>query len=316
LLELYPELEPFSNNILESSSGHSVYFEQSGNKSGIPVIFLHGGPGSGCSENHRRYFNPDKYRIILFDQRGCNRSTPQGFIENNTTQDILKDIDSIREELDIDKWLLFGGSWGATLALLYTEQFPQCVSGIILRGTFLAQQCDFNWFAKSGVNKIFPDYWQEFMSAFNEDEKKKPVTTLYDRIFSNNKKTQLEAAKVWALWAGRVVTHNLADKYILEIEDEDKLISEVKIEMHYAKNKYFIKENQILEDIKKVPNVPIYIIHGRKDLTCLPESSWLVHQALPDSKLVLVDDAGHLASEPAMINALITATDEMAELLF
>jgi proline iminopeptidase len=315
LLELYPELEPFSNNVLESSSGHSIYFEQSGNESGIPVIFLHGGPGSGCSENHRRYFNPEKYHIILFDQRGCNRSTPQGFVESNTTQNILDDIESIRKELNIGKWLLFGGSWGATLALLYAEQFPQSVYGIILRGTFLARKCDFDWFAKSGVNKVFPDFWQEFMSYFSDEERKQPITTLHEKVFSNNKSLQLEAAKTWALWAGRVVTHNLEDKYILEIEDEDKLINEVKIEMHYAKNKYFIKENQILEGVNKVPNVPINIIHGRQDLTCLPESSWSVHKALPDSKLILVEKAGHLASDPAMIDALINATDEMVELL-
>ncbi len=315
MLELYPELEAFSENILKSGSGHSVYYEQAGNESGIPVIFLHGGPGSGCSENHRRYFNPKKYRIILFDQRGCNRSTPNGFVENNSTQDILNDIEVIRKELNIDKWLLFGGSWGATLALLYAEQYSKYVSGIILRGTFLARQCDFDWFAKSGVNKIFPDYWEDFMSYFKTEEKNQPITTLHERIFSDNKQLQIEAAKTWALWAGRIVTHSLINEYILEVEDEDKLISEVKIEMHYAKNKYFINENQILNDISKMPSVPVTIIHGRKDLTCLPESSWSVHKALPDSKLVIVPEAGHLTSEPSMINALITATDEMANLL-
>jgi len=312
---LYSELEIFASDMLEIDSGHSVYYEQAGNESGIPVIFLHGGPGSGCSENHRRYFNPEKYRIILFDQRGCNRSTPNGFVENNSTQDILNDIESIRKELNIDKWLLFGGSWGATLALLYAEQFSKHVSAIILRGTFLARQCDFDWFAKTGVNKIFPDYWQEFISCFNEDEKKHFIKVLYERVFSNDKAVQSEAAKTWSLWAGRVVTHSLVNEYILEIEDEDKLISEVKIEMHYATNKYFINENQILDNISKVPDVPVMIIHGRKDLTCLPESSWSVHKALPESNLTIVPEAGHLASEPAMIDALITATDEMAKLL-
>jgi proline iminopeptidase len=315
LRELYPEIETFSNSVLESNSGHAIYFEQSGNESGIPVIFLHGGPGSGCNENHRRYFNPEKYHIILFDQRGCNRSAPQGFVEKNTTQDLLNDIDSVRKELSIDKCLLFGGSWGATLALLYAEEYSEYVSGLILRGTFLARQCDFDWFAKSGVNKIFPDYWDEFMSHFDEDEKKYPITSLHEKIFSNKKQIQSEAAKTWALWAGRVVTHSLNSEYVLEIEDEQKLINEVKIEMHYAKNKYFIKENQILENIRKIPNTPISIIHGRKDLTCLPESSWSVHKALPLSKLVMVSEAGHLASEPAMVDALVTATDDMAVLL-
>jgi proline iminopeptidase len=315
LHELYSELEAFATDILEVNSEHSLYFEQSGNELGLPVVFLHGGPGSGCNENHRRYFNPEKYRIILFDQRACNRSTPNGFVENNTTQDILDDIESIRKELKIEKWMLFGGSWGATLALLYAEKHPQFVSGIILRGTFLARQCDFDWFAKSGVNKIFPDYWNEFISYFNDNEKINLIYTLHGKIFSADRNVQLEAAKTWSLWAGRVVTHSLAVEYILEIEDEDKLINEVKIEMHYAKNKYFIKENQILENISKIPDVPISIIHGRQDLTCLPESSWLVHQALMSSKFVIVPNTGHLASEPAMVDALITATDEMAELL-
>jgi len=312
---LYPELEPFSKDALVLSDGHSIYFEQSGNESGLPVIFLHGGPGTGCNENHRRYFNPDKYRIIIFDQRGCNRSTPNGCAENNSTQNILNDIESIRSKLNIEKLILYGGSWGATLALLYAEQYPQHASGIVLRGTFLARQCDFEWFAHDGVSRIFPDYWQEYLSNFDEDEMNDRLGSLHERIFSDNKETQLCAAKAWSLWAGRIVTHslNLKEEYALEEGSDEKLINEVKIEMHYAKNRYFIKENQILDNISKIPDVPITIIHGRKDLTCLPESSWSVHQSLPQSKLIMVSDAGHLASEPKMIDALITATDQMAD---
>jgi len=312
---LYPELEPFSKDVLELNDGQSIYFEQSGNETGLPVIFLHGGPGSGCNENHRRYFNPDKYRIIIFDQRGCNRSKPNGCVENNSTQDILNDIESIREILKIEKLILYGGSWGATLALLYAEQYPQHISGIILRGTFLARQCDFEWFAHDGVSRIFPDYWQEYLANFAEDEMNERLQVLHRRVFSDNKEIQLAAAKAWALWAGRVVTHSLdlKEEYALEEDDDEKLINEVKIEMHYAKNRYFINENQILNNISKIPDVPVTIIHGRKDLTCLPESSWSVHQSLPGSKYVVVTDAGHLASEPAMIDALITATDQMAD---
>jgi proline iminopeptidase len=317
LQTLYPELEPFSKDTLESKDGHSIYFEQSGNKTGLPVIFLHGGPGSGCNENHRRYFNPDKYRIIIFDQRGCNRSKPNGCVENNSTQDILDDIESIRNRLNIEKLILFGGSWGATLALLYAEQYSQHVSGIILRGTFLARQCDFEWFAHDGASRIFPDYWQEYISNFDEDEMHERLSVLHHRVFSDNKEIQLEAAKAWSLWAGRVVTHNLGlkEEYVLEEGNDEKLINEVKIEMHYAKNRYFIKDNQILDNISAIPDVPVTIIHGRKDLTCLPESSWSVHQSLPGSNYVVVTDAGHLASEPAMVDALITATDQMVDVL-
>jgi proline iminopeptidase len=315
---LYPELEPFAKDALELKNGHSIYFEQSGNKTGLPVVFLHGGPGSGANENHRRYFNPDKYRIIIFDQRCCNRSKPNGCVENNSTSDILDDIESIRNQLDIEKLILFGGSWGATLALLYAEKYPQHITGIILRGTFLARQCDFEWFASGGINsvsRIFPDYWQEYLANFAGDEMNERLQALHHRVFSDNKEIQLEAARAWALWAGRVVTHNLnlKEEYVLEEDDDEKLINEVKIEMHYAKNRYFINENQILDNISSIPDVPVTIIHGRKDLTCLPESSWSVHQSLPGSKYVVVTDAGHLASEPAMVDALITATDQMAD---
>ncbi len=317
---LYPELEPFSKDVLELENGHSIYFEQSGSKTGLPVIFLHGGPGSGCNENHRRYFNPDKYRIIIFDQRGCNRSKPNGYVENNSTQDLLEDIESIRKKLNIEKLILFGGSWGATLALLYAELHTQHISAIILRGTFLARQCDFEWFAHDGVSRIFPDYWQEYLTNFDNDDMNDRLASLHHRVFSENKEIKLEAARAWALWAGRVVTHNLdlEDEYALEEGDDEKLINEVKIEMHYAKNRYFIEENQILNNISNIPDVPVTIIHGRKDLTCLAESSWSVYQALAKQNLAntefhIVSVAGHLASEPAMIDALITATDQMAD---
>jgi len=319
LRTLYPELEPFATDVLESDDGHSIYFEQCGNKTGLPVIFLHGGPGSGCNENHRRYFNPDKYRIIIFDQRGCHRSTPTGSVKNNSTEDLLIDIESIRNKLNIEKLVLFGGSWGATLALLYAEQNPQHVSAMILRGTFLARQCDFEWFAHDGVNRIFPEYWQEYLTLFDESEKDDLLGSLHRRVFSENRETQVEAARAWSLWAGRVVTHSLGldEAYVLD-EDDDKLINEVRVEMHYAKNRYFIKENQILDNISQMPDVPVTIIHGRKDLTCLAESSWTVHQALVDSnllnsELVIIPDAGHLSSEPAMVDALVSATDQMAD---
>ena len=314
--ELYPEINEFDNFMLETNSEHRVYVEQAGNQSGIPILFLHGGPGSGCNENHRRYFDPKKYRIILFDQRGCHRSIPNGCENNNTTTDILNDIEAIRKLLNIDKWVLFGGSWGATLALLYAEHYPNEVSGIILRGAFLARKKDLSWFIEDGVNRIYPDYWSEFLSIFNENEKNNLLDSMHNHIFSDNREIQLEAARAWSLWAGRVVTNCLEGEYSLEDdEDEEKLINDVKIETHYAKNKYFVDENQIINNIKKIGNVPIMIIHGEKDLTCLPESSSLLHKLIPESKLTLVSNAGHLAGEPAITNALICATDDMSNLV-
>ncbi len=309
---LYPELEANSHSFLESNSGNNIYFEECGNPTGLAVVFLHGGPGSGCNENHRRYFNPEKYRIIIFDQRGCNRSTPQGSIDSNTTQEILSDMEAIRVQLSISKWLVYGGSWGSTLALLYTEQYPENVSGLILRGSFLARKTDLDWFLKDGVARIFPDYWNDFSQSFSDTQFDNPIKLVSNLVFSEERHQQLKGAIAWATWAGRIVTSNITSEYELEIEDEDKLINETRIEMHYALNHYFISENQILENITKIPDVPVTIIHGRKDLTCLAETSWLLHKAMARSELIILPDAGHLASEEAMIDALIKATDKMA----
>ncbi len=315
LKELYPEIEAFASDTLSTDSSHKVYFEQAGNPDGAPVVFLHGGPGSGCNENHRRYFNPKKYRIILLDQRGCHRSLPNGGVENNTTQLILSDIEAIREKLKINKWLLFGGSWGATLALLYAEQWPQYVSGMILRGSFLARKKDFDWFAGQGVNQLLPDYWNDLMRDYSSNTSSELVESIHRDVFSTVQNKQLHAAKAWALWTGRVVTNCYDFEYELDANDDpEKLINETRIEMHYAYNRYFIEENQILDNIEQLPAVPVKIIHGRQDFTCLPESSWLLHKAINKSSLTMVKNTGHLAGEPAMVDALINATDEMTHL--
>lgn len=312
---LYPELEPFAADVLDVGGGHRVYFEQCGNADGIPVIFLHGGPGSGCNANHRRYFDPEQYRVIIFDQRGCKRSRPVGGVEHNSTQLLLADVETLRARLAIDKLLLFGGSWGATLALLYAQAHPSRVSGMILRGAFLARNCDIEWFTDSdtGLARIFPDHWREYIADFDATERQDLVQALHSRIFSAPRKNAVAAARAWAYWAGRVVTHNLAlsAPYALE-GDDDAILNEVRIEIHYAYNRYFIDDNHILENVEKLPDVPVTLIHGRRDLTCLPESSWSLHRALPRSELIFVPDAGHLAGDPSMIDALITASDGMA----
>ena len=312
--ELYPELEPYNSCQLELDGTHQLYIEECGNTAGIPVIFLHGGPGSGCNENHRRYFDPNKYRIVIFDQRGCHRSSPQGETRNNTTQDLISDIDRIRRHLNIDKWLLFGGSWGATLALLYAQRHPDRISAMVLRGTFLARQQDLDWFAKQGASRIFPDYWSEFIQTIPQDEQHDLVSAYYHRLQGNNRQEKVTAAKAWSNWAGRVVTYLLAHVDAGD-EDIDTLIHEVSIETHYARHKYFIEENQILNNVTKLPDVPVKIIHGRRDLTCTLDASWDLHQAIADSELVIVREGGHLAGEAVMTDALVSATDEMARKL-
>ena len=312
--ELYPEIEANESYRLKVDQVHTLYAEEAGNPQGIPVIFLHGGPGSGCNENHRRYFNPKKYRVVLFDQRGCHRSTPAGETKNNSTQDLLQDIERIREHLGIDQWMVFGGSWGATLGLLYAQSHPSRVLALVLRGTFLARQTDLDWFGRHGASMVFPDYWREFTEIIPVDERHDLVSAYHTRVHGADRKLRQAAALAWSKWAGRIVTYLLPGAGY-EPGDVDKTVCEVLIETHYAKHRYFIPENRILDNVAHLPAVPTRIIHGRRDLTCTLDASWSLHQALPDSELVVVKEGGHLAGEPVMVDALVTATDEMAKRL-
>ena len=312
--ELYPELQANAVATLAAGDIHRVYYEESGNGEGIPVIFLHGGPGSGSNENHRRYFDPDKYRIIIFDQRGCNRSTPRGETRNNTTWDLIADMESLRCELEIDTWLVYGGSWGATLGLLYAQTHPERIRGMIQRGTFHARQEDLDWFLRSGDNRIFPEAWEDFISLLPEAERSDPVTAYYRRVHGGDEALRRQAARAWSNWAGTIVTWMLPGTAAATV-DEDKVLHEVMLETHYARHRYFIEENQILAHAGRLPEVPVHIIHGRRDMTCTVSASWALHRALPCSRLTVVRDGGHLAGEPVMTDALVAATDEMAERL-
>lgn len=309
---LYPEIDCYNSLQLDVGDGHRIYVEEAGRRDGIPVVFLHGGPGSGCNPNHRRYFDSDRYRVVIFDQRGCNRSSPAGCVEHNTTQYLLHDIEQIREHLGIEKWLAFGGSWGATLALLYAEAYPARVTGLVLRGSFLAREADLAWFVRHGANRIFPDYWNNFIHEIPEEERSDLVSAYHRRVHGTDRSTQEKFARLWSEWAGRVVTWNLQNSAGDNEVDVNKMVHEVLIETHYAKNRYFIAENQILDNISKIPDVPIIMIHGRRDMTCTLETSWLLHCALPDAEFNIVPDGGHLAGEPPMTDALVTATNKMA----
>ncbi len=312
---LYPKIEPNNRFNLQIDSIHSLYIEESGNPSGIPVIFLHGGPGVGSNENHRRYFNPDHYRIINFDQRGCNRSTPVGEIRSNTTQDLISDMEQIRSMLDINRWLIFGGSWGSTLGLLYTQAYPGIVMGLILRGTFLARQSDLDWFVKNGANRIFPEAWNRFINHVPAAEQDAPVAAYYKLIQDKEGQVRLAAAKHWSNWSTTVVSYLLSPSEFVSYDATDKIVSEVAIETHYAMHCYFISENQILNNVDKIPDVPITLIHGRRDLTCTLDSSWELHRAISGSALVIVREGGHLAGEPVMTDALVGETDRFGEKL-
>ena len=243
---LYPEILPYQTFFLETSSQHAVYVEQSGNPDGIPVIFLHGGPCSGTKPGHRRFFNPEKYRIILFDQRGCGQSLPFGELENNTTQDLIDDMERIRKLLNIDRWLLFGGSWGGALALLYAQQHGDKVIGMIIRGVFLARQQDLDWFAKSGAGLIYPEQWQRLLESIPESGRANPVQGICDALWDDDEVAKRRVAREWMAWGGQVA---LGGDYQPGPEAghvTEKIVKQVAMEMHYAHNHYFIRENQIL----------------------------------------------------------------------
>ena len=310
---LYPEIEPYNRFNLQVDSVHCLYIEETGNPSGMPVVFVHGGPGVGSNENHRRYFNPDHYRIINFDQRGCNRSVPAGEIRSNTTQDLISDMEQIRSMLHINRWLIFGGSWGATLGLLYAQVYPDHVIGLILRGTFLARQSELDWFVKHGANRIFPDAWARFINHVPVAERDDPISAYFKRIQDADAQVRLAASRHWSNWSAAVVGYLLPQDGIDSNDTPDKLISHVAIELHYAKHGYFIAENQILNNTDKIPDLPVILIHGRRDLTCTLDASWALHRAISGSELVIVREGGHLAGEPVMTDALVGATDQFAE---
>lgn len=319
---LYPEItEPTVYELElgnELSNPHQLYVEECGNPNGVPIIFLHGGPGSGCQPYHRQFFDPEKYRIILFDQRGCGRSKPHGCLEDNTTHDLIADMETIRLALDIEKWVLFGGSWGVALALLYAQTYPQHVSGIILRGAFLASKRDLDWFFGEGVGRIFPDEWDKFTALLEDTDTNyiDVIADYHEMISSAYQQERVNAAQAWDRWTSKIVTWTLPqedEKTDCEAsnEENEKLIRSVGLEVHYAVNQYFIERDQLINNIEKLPNVPVKIVHGRRDITCPLESSWRLHKLLPNSELVILPESGHLANETAMIDTLVSMTDEM-----
>lgn len=310
---LYPEISPFHTFFLETGTVHQVYVEQSGNPAGIPVIFLHGGPCSGTKPDHRRFFNPERYRIILLDQRGCGQSKPFGELSGNTTQDLLADMEHIRQQLRIEQWLLFGGSWGGTLALLYAQQFPQRVSAMILRGVFLARQADMRWFLQDGVNRIYPERWQAMLDAVRAESNDEVLSRLCEAVFGDDIHAAEQAAWQWQVWGGQVALG--ADFVLGESLPDESTVKQVQMELYYARNEYFIAENQILQNCAVLQHIPTMIIHGQNDLTCPLEAGWRLHQALPQAEFRVLPNSGHVAKGEEMIDALVDAADKMAALL-
>ena len=309
---LYPEIKPYAQHELAVDDRHTLYVEECGDPDGLPVLFIHGGPGAGCSPHDRRFFDPEKFRIILFDQRGCGRSTPHADLQDNTTQHLIADIEKIREQLSIEKWLLFGGSWGATLSLLYTQSHAERVSGLILRGTFLCRENDLQWFYQSGADIIFPDYWQDFIKPIPESERDNMIAAYYKRLTGDNELAKMAAAKAWSLWEGQCATLRPSHEVVSTFSDTHLALSLARIEAHYFMNKGFIEPNQILNNASVLEGIPGIIIHGRYDIVCPLDNAYQLYKAWPDAELHIVRGAGHSSREPSIVDALIKATNAMA----
>lgn len=313
---LYPEIAPRKVLAVDVGDAHRLYVEDCGNERGLPVVFLHGGPGSSCKPYHRQFFDAQRYRIILFDQRGCGRSQPSGSLRNNSTDRLVSDMEAIRSALDIERWMIFGGSWGSTLGLLYAQAHPDRVSAMVLRGSFLARQQDLDWFlGERGARRFYPEHWQAFLEQVPEAGDGEVLQACHTLITAGDSGARERVARAWSQWATRIVSFSLDAEPGEDAASVGDLIDKAALEIHYAAHRYFIADNQILDNIGRLPNVPVLLVHGRRDLTCLPEASWLLYRAIPGARLEIIPRAGHLASEPPTIDALVRATDEMPRLV-
>lgn len=308
----YPEIEPYKTGRLKVSALHEIYYEEVGNPKGKPVLFIHGGPGGGIEPSHRRYFDPKAFRIILFDQRGCGQSKPHAELRENTTWDLVKDIELLRETLAVKQWVVFGGSWGSTLSLLYAETHPDRVSAMVLRGIFLCRQKEIKWFYQDGASHVFPDMWDQYVKPIPEEERGDFVKAFYKRLTSPDRSVRLEAARAWSVWEGSTSRLFFDPEMAGHFEDAEFAEAFARIECHYFTNGIWMRnDNQILEDIHKIRHIPCEIIHGRYDVVCPVENAWDLHKAWPESRLHIVPDAGHSAREPGILKKLIEAMERL-----
>lgn len=312
---LYPAIQPIRSYYYQVSEEHELYVEESGKPDGVPVVFLHGGPGGSCEPVHRRYFDPERYRIILFDQRGSGKSRPHASLKNNTTQDLIDDLEKIRNKMAIDKWVVFGGSWGSTLALAYAQTFPERVSGLILRGIFLCRQKDIDWFYQGGAARLFPDAWQEFLAPIPESERNNLVKAYYQRLTGQNEIERMAAAKAWSIWEGSTATLRSNNSVIDYFSDPHIAMSIARIESHYFMHNSFMDENQLLNNADQLKDIPGFIVHGRYDVICPLDQAFELHDKWPNSQLKIIQDAGHAVSEEGIVRALLESTNTMLRLI-
>jgi len=310
---LYPDLEPYDTGMLAVDGRHTLYYEQCGNPQGKPVVLLHGGPGAGCSAKMRRFHDPAKYRIVLFDQRGSGRSTPHADLVDNTTWDLVADTEKLRDRLGIERWQVFGGSWGSTLALAYAETHPERVTELVLRGIFMLRRWELEWFYQEGASRLFPDAWEPYLQAIPEAERGDLIGAYHRRLTSPDEATRLAAARTWSVWEGATSFLRVDPAFVIGHEDAAFALAFARIENHYFVNGgFFDEENQLLRDVARIADIPGVIVHGRYDVVCPIQSAWELHKAWPKAELMISPTSGHSAFEPENVDALVRATDSFA----
>jgi proline iminopeptidase len=310
---LYPPIEPNRTGMLKVGGGHEIYWEESGNPDGKPALFLHGGPGGGTDPRQRRFFDPRRYRIVLFDQRGCGKSTPHASLEQNTTWDLVADIERLREHLGVKKWMVYGGSWGSTLALAYAETHPDAVSEIVLRGVFLCRRKELLWFYQEGANFIFPEHWRPYEELIPPEERGDYMSAYYKRLTGKDERLKLEAARVWSIWEAACSKLFIDPDLMAKFGEEKTALAFARIEAHYFVNNAFLKtDDQLLKDVSKIRHIPGVIVQGRYDIVCPMVSAYELSQAWPEAELIVVPDAGHSVFEPGISKAVVAATDKFS----
>ncbi|MDW7669071.1 MAG: prolyl aminopeptidase [Bacillota bacterium] len=309
--KLFPEIEPFNTGYLKVSDIHTIYYEEVGDPEGKPIVFLHGGPGAGISPDSRRFFDPEFYRIILFEQRGCGRSTPHAETKENTTWDLIEDIEKLRSLFNIEEWIVFGGSWGSTLSLIYAINYPERVKALILRGIWLSREEEILWTFGGGASRFFPEVWEKFLEPVGESKGKNLVEEYYKIFTQGSKKEQIEAAKAWSFWESSIVKLIPSEEIIEKSTEEEHAVAIAKLECHYfANNMFGKKENYILDNIEEIKDIPAFIVNGRYDVICPPYTAKQLHDSLNNSEFVVVDDAGHSTAEEGIIHELVKSTEK------
>lgn len=313
--ELYPAIEPYDSGKLQVSNLHTIYFEQVGNPEGKPVVFLHGGPGGGIDPIYRQYFDPVQWRVVLFDQRGCGQSLPHAELRENTTWDLVNDIEKLRHHLNIKQWTVFGGSWGSTLSLAYSQTHSDACTGLILRGIFLLRQKELRWFYQEGTSYIFPEAWEAYLKPIPVEERKDLMAAYYKRLTDPDPTVRLAAARAWSIWEASTSKLFPDDNLRAKFSENQFADAFARIECHYFMNKGFLQsEDQLLQNCDRIRHLPTVIVQGRYDVVCPTVSVWELHQAFPEAELIIIPDAGHSMTESGIRSALIEATDRFAAL--